>query len=80
MKRIWAVLPAWALAACQTVPYVVPEVPVPGQWAHQAPAVVPGAAGSQDWRRIHHRAAAPLSLSGLAWPTGPGRRSFRCRS
>ena len=46
MKRIWAVLPAWALAACQTVPYVAPEVPVPGQWAHQAPAVVPGAAGT----------------------------------
>lgn len=46
MKRAWATWPAWALAACQTVPYVAPEVPVPGQWAHQAPAVVPGAAGT----------------------------------
>ncbi len=45
MKRVWAALPAWVLAACQTAPYVRPEVPVPAQWAHQAPAVVPEAAG-----------------------------------
>ena len=44
MKRFWATLPAWALAACQTAPFVAPEVPVPANWAHQAPAASAGAA------------------------------------
>jgi multidrug efflux system outer membrane protein len=49
MKAAWATLPALALAACQTAPYVAPKVPVPAQWAHQAPApaaAAPAAAGA----------------------------------
>jgi multidrug efflux system outer membrane protein len=40
MKRLWAALAACLLAACQSVPYVAPEVPVPAGWSRQ-----PGAAG-----------------------------------
>jgi outer membrane protein, multidrug efflux system len=46
MKRAWTVLLASALAACQTTPYVAPEVPVPAQWAQQAPVAAAGAAGA----------------------------------
>ena len=55
MKRLWLALPACALAACQTTPYVAPEVPVPAQWAHQAPAAADGGKASladQPWAQV----------------------------
>ena len=55
MRRRWLALPACALAACQTTPYVAPEVPVPAQWAHQAPAAANGGKASladQPWAQV----------------------------
>lgn len=46
MKRLWLALPVCVLAACQSTPYVAPEVPVPAQWAHQAPAAAGGASAA----------------------------------
>jgi multidrug efflux system outer membrane protein len=44
MRRLWIALSAGALAGCQTAPYVAPEVPLPAQWAYQAPGAAAGAA------------------------------------
>jgi outer membrane protein, multidrug efflux system len=41
MRALWAAWPALALAACQTAPFVAPEVPVPAHWAHAPSAAAP---------------------------------------
>ena len=64
MKSVWASLPALALVACQSVPFVAPKVPVPTNWAPQTQAVAAGAPPP----------APPV------WPTGLGRRSFPYRN
>lgn len=55
MKRIWLAGSALALTACQSVPYVMPEVKVPTQWAHQTSAAAPASAASladRPWAQV----------------------------
>ncbi len=55
MRALWAAGSALALAACQSTPFVAPEVPVPAQWPHQPPAAAPGAPGSladRPWAQV----------------------------
>ena len=58
MKSVWASLPALALVACQSAPFVAPEVPVPTNWAPQtqaAAASAPASAGSladRPWAQV----------------------------
>ena len=58
MKPVWASLPALALVACQSAPFVAPEVPVPTNWAPQTQAAAASAstgAGSladRPWAQV----------------------------
>jgi multidrug efflux system outer membrane protein len=58
MKAIWITLPALALAACQTTPFVAPEVAVPAQWGHAASTVAPapparlGSLADRPWAQV----------------------------
>lgn len=52
MRRFWAALPAWALAACQTTPYVAPEVPVPAQWGQQTAAPTAPSLADRPWAQV----------------------------
>ncbi|HEX5676280.1 MAG TPA: transporter, partial [Azonexus sp.] len=48
MKSVWASLPALALVACQSTPFVAPKVPVPTNWSPQTQAASAGAPASAD--------------------------------
>ena len=58
MKSVWASLPALALVACQSTPFVAPKVPVPTNWSPQtqsASAAAPTSAASladRPWAQV----------------------------
>lgn len=52
MRRFLAMLPAWALAACQTTPYIAPEVPVPAQWGQQAADPTAPSLTDRPWAQV----------------------------